>query len=75
MKKHALATLVVFLILVGSDMAIGSIGHFVGGEHENVFEYFMDSNNWFELVIVFFIALLIVTFLRFGLPLLGLPSW
>lgn len=74
LKKHLIATLLVFFVLIGSDLTIGALGHYVGSGEESLFVYLTDLNNYSELFVVFFISLLVVTFLRFGLPFLGLPK-
>ena len=70
-----IATLLVFVVLFGSDLLIGGTGHYVGSNADNIWEYLSLQSTWIELAKVFVISVIIVTFIRYGLPYLGFPRW
>jgi len=53
------------VLLVCSDLAIGMFGHFTGTGEESFEEYITDPNTWNELVLVFIFAIVIVAVIHF----------
>ena len=61
--KHML---LLIILLIGSDLAIGMFGHFQGSDEESFEEYITDQDTWNELALVFIFALVIVVVIHFG---------
>jgi len=57
--------IILVIILILSDMAIGMYGHFQGTGEESFEAYITDPNTMNELVLVFIFALVIVAVLHF----------
>ena len=53
------------ILLVGSDLAIGMFGHFQGTGEESFEEYITDTDTLNELILVFIFALAIVAVIHF----------
>jgi len=49
--------LLLIIILVGSDLAIGMFGHFTGTGEESFEEYITDPDTANELILIFIFAL------------------
>jgi len=64
--------LILVVLLVGSDLAIGFYGHYTGATDEtptfsSFFEYISEKENQDELFVVFIFAIIIVLIMKFVL--------
>lgn len=57
--------ILLIILLVGSDLAIGTYGHWTGTGEESFEEYITDPNTVNELALVFIFALAIVAIIHF----------
>lgn len=57
--------LLLIIILVGSDLAIGMFGHFTGTGEESFEEYITDPDTANEMILIFIFALVIVAVVHF----------
>ena len=73
MRKIHIVSILIYIILIVSDIFIGFYGHYMGstdGEFtwEAVGEYFSSETTWNQLFIIFIVATIIVGLLHWKIP-------
>ncbi len=59
--------ILLIILLVGSDLAIGMYGHYVGTGESDILSYLTDEETHNELIMIFVVAIGVIVILRYGL--------